>query len=62
MREGWDLADFYRDNLTLRQVWVRIKALPPGSPLHIAIDREQETADRDRMAADVHAALGPFRR
>lgn len=61
MRCGWDLADVYRDRLTLRQVWVRIKALPPDAPLWAAVAADEDRSERARLADDIDAALTMMR-
>lgn len=62
MRQQWDLADLYRDRLTLRQLWVRLKALPGDSPLHDSLVREREEAEEARRAADLDDALNRYRK
>ena len=59
---GVDLGDLYRDRMTLRQAWVRIKALPAGSPLHQSLDRAREAADLDQQAQTVDDALDMMRK
>lgn len=62
MRQQWDLADLYRDRLTLRQLWVRLKALPADSPLHESLLREQQEADEAKRVADLDDALNRYRK
>jgi hypothetical protein len=62
LRCGWDLADVYRDRMTIRQLWVRIQALPPDSPLHGALRAEHEKAEQAKRSAaldDVHNRYKP---
>jgi len=56
------LAELYRDNWTLRQVWVRIQALPYESPLHAALREAEKQAEAARASAaldDVHNRYAP---
>lgn len=48
--------------MTLRQVWVRIRSLPYGSPVHLAIEKAQETAELDQKAKTVDDALDMIRK
>jgi hypothetical protein len=57
-----DLADFYRGDLTLRQVWVRLRALAEDAPLWVVLEAEQEKAKQRKQADDIDAALAPFKR
>lgn len=61
MRCGWDLADLYRDELTLRQLWVRLKALPADAPLVAALNAAEEQAQRAEEAAAVDDAMAMMR-
>jgi hypothetical protein len=47
--------------MTLRQAWVRIRALPDDSPLHEALRAaHQKALEREQLAA-VDAALDMFK-
>lgn len=59
---GIDLGDLYRERLTLRQVWVRIRALPPTSAVHRSVHEEGEKADADQLERGVLDALALFGR
>lgn len=59
---GIDLGDLYRERLTLRQVWVRIRALPPDSAVHRSVHDQAEKAQTDQLAQDVEDALAMFGR
>ncbi len=54
---GTDLADLYRNEMSLRQLWVRIKSLPPPSPLqsplplHVALEKAAKETDSPADAA-----------
>lgn len=57
-----DLGDFYRDRLTLRQIYVRIIALPAEAPTWRVLekwDAEAKAADKER---EVRATLAQFTR
>lgn len=51
----------YRDRMTIRQLWARIRALPYGSPLHEALAEAGERAAAERKVADVEDALNRYR-
>jgi len=55
-----DLGDFYRDRLTLRQIWVRIKALPPDAPLLAILEAEAGEAQAQAKADEIDALLAQF--
>ena len=57
-----DLGDFYRDRLTLRQIWVRIKALPPDAPLIAVIEAMDADAEAEAKQREVEETLARFRR
>lgn len=57
-----DLADFYRGTLTLRQVWVRLRALPEEAPIWAVLDAEREKAEQRKQVDEIDAALAPFQR
>lgn len=59
---GIDLADLYRERMTLRQVWVRVRALPPGSAVHRSVQDGLEKAESSQMVQDVEDALAMFGR
>jgi hypothetical protein len=48
--------------MSLRQAWVRIRALPYGSPLHLAIEKAQEAAELDQQARDIDDVLDMIRK
>lgn len=48
--------------MTIRQLWVRVKALPWESPLWIAWRQEQEKAEERSKLEDVESALVMFGR
>jgi len=48
--------------MTLRQVWVRIKALPPEAPLRSELRREVEEAEDEQRRRDLDSALSPYQR
>lgn len=57
-----DLTDFYRDRLTLRQIYVRIRALPAEAPLVRLLAAEQEKAEVEAKEREVMRTLAPFQR
>lgn len=57
---GIDLADLYRERMTLRQLWVRIRALPPESAVHRSVHEAGEKADADQLERGVLDALAIF--
>lgn len=59
---GIDLGDLYRDRLSLRQVWVRIRALGPDEALARELHAATEKAEDDRRQTDVEDALAAFGR
>lgn len=56
-----DLADLYRDRMTLRQVWVRIQALPGDAPLWEAVRADQEVAAERQKLRDLDNVLDMFK-
>lgn len=48
--------------MTLRQLWVRIKALPYDAPLLVEIRALAEKAEEERGTHEVTDALSRFRR
>jgi hypothetical protein len=48
--------------MSLRQVWVRVRALPYGSPLHQSVDAAIEAAEREQQARDVDDVLAMMRK
>ena len=56
-----DLTDFYRDRLTLRQIHVRIKALPGDCYLQQVLTEAAEKAKRDQDESDLLAILDKFK-
>ena len=54
-----DLGDFYRGTLSLRQIQVRIAAMPLDAPL-IQVLEERESRMRQQVEFD--SALAPFRK
>jgi hypothetical protein len=64
LRCGWDLADVYRDRMTIRQLWVRIRALPADAPLWESYRAEEQKAEQAKRSAaldDVHNRYLPKR-
>lgn len=57
-----DLADIYRDRMTLRQLWVRIRALPDDSPLAYELAAMAAEAERDKQSTAIDEALNRFQR
>lgn len=55
-----DLADLYRDRLSLRQVWVRYRALPAEAPIWAVLRDEYEKAENEKREAEVAALLAQF--
>lgn len=55
-----DLADLYRDRLTLRQLWVRVTACPPDSPLWNAWRHARDEAEAQRKVDEVEDTLSIF--
>lgn len=56
-----DLTDFYRDRLTLRQIHVRIKSLPPDAHLWAVLDAEEEREKQQEEARELQAILDKFK-
>lgn len=56
-----DLADFYADRLTLRQLKVRLLGLPPEAPTWDLLREEHEKAHARRQAADIEDVLARFK-
>lgn len=57
-----DLMDYYRDRLTLRQVYARLACLPRESPfMQLQGDLEAQS-QADQQVADVQAVLDQFKR
>lgn len=59
---GWDLSALYRDEMNLRQLRVRLNALPHDAPLRLAIETAQEQAVQAEREAAVNDALNRYRR
>lgn len=59
---GIDLADLYRGEMTLRQAWVRVRALPPTSAVHRSVHEQAERAEADDTEKGVLDALAMFGR
>ena len=59
---GIDLADLYRGEMSLRQLWVRLRALPGDSAVHRSVHEAAEKADADKLTQDVEDALAMFGR
>lgn len=55
-----DLGDFYRGTLTLRQVLIRIQALPDDSPLQLLLAHQAAQVERERNDAEIDQALSVF--
>ena len=47
--------------MTLRQVWVRIQALPDDAPLWLAVRAEQEVAAEKQTLRDLDNVLDMFK-
>lgn len=56
-----DLGDLYRESLTLRQIAVRIEALPPDAHLWAVLRDEREKSKRKQEAAELQAMHNKFR-
>lgn len=57
-----DLTDFYRGELTLRQVWNRLICLPHEAPINRVLEDEQEKADAARAVSDIEGVLATFQK
>ena len=55
-----DLADFYAGRLTLRQIWVRMGAMPPETFCGAVVRTLAERAEAASKFSDVDAALNMF--
>jgi hypothetical protein len=47
--------------LTLRQLWVRLQALPQTSPFHLALRAQQEESEAASLEAEVESTLARFK-
>jgi hypothetical protein len=56
-----DLGDYYRGDLTLRQLLVRIQALPVDSPLQELLTTQAEEFRQQQNSAEVDRALSIFK-
>lgn len=61
MRCGWDLADLYRDRMSLRELWVRVQALPHDAPLWTVQAAAVEKAKAEKRSADIDDALNRYK-
>jgi hypothetical protein len=62
---GTDLADLYRGELSLRQVWVRVTAVlmaDPNAPLRRSLTEAEEKAESARREADLDDVLNRYRK
>lgn len=62
---GTDLGDFYRGGLSLRQVWVRVKAVlmtDADAPLRRALDEAEEQAQAVQRERDLDDVLNRYRK
>lgn len=55
------MADLYRGRMSLRQVWVRIRALPPDSPLWIVLRGEFAEAEEQAHYDDTVEAVNRYK-
>lgn len=63
MRYGLgDLGDLYRDRMTLRQLWVRLRELPYESGFHAAIRKDHEDAEEQRVQTELDDVLDRYRK
>lgn len=56
-----DLGDYYRGDLSLRQVMVRLLSLPAESPTWDVIREQEEQAQARRQVADIEDVLARFK-
>lgn len=58
-RLGHDLAELYRDHMTIRQLWVRLLVVlgDASSPLCLAIERDRRDAEDDAQVDSIDDAL-----
>lgn len=62
MYGGVDLGDFYRGDLSLRQILVRIQSVPEEAPIQQLLADLQARAEDLRNLHEHDAALAPFER
>jgi hypothetical protein len=60
-RYGTDLGDLYRGEMTLRQLWVRMQALPADCPFWLEVEAERERDAVDQQARDIDNVLDMFK-
>ena len=51
------LADFYEDRLSLRELYNRLRCLPPAAPLWDVLHEEHEKAAAQRKVDEVEETL-----
>lgn len=61
MRNGWDLGDLYRGDMSLRSFRVRVRSLEPDSPLHAALAEAEAKHVEDERFSAVDDALNRYR-
>lgn len=54
---GTDLADLYRNEMTLRQLYVRVAALPPESQVAAIVREARAAEEKARAEGRIDAAL-----
>lgn len=59
---GIDLADYYRGEMTMRALWVRIQALPAEAWLWRELRAEAERAEEAQVSRDIDEAVAMMRR
>lgn len=57
-----DLTDYYRGDLTLRQIYVRLVSLPDDAPARALLHEEQERADAERRVTELERQRSDFLR
>lgn len=60
-RYGTDLADLYRGEMTLRQLWVRMQALPADTPFWVEVESARERDAVDQQVRDIDNVLDMFK-
>ena len=56
-----DLADYYRGDLTLRQIANRLRSLPVEAPIWRVIEDQQAKAEEHQKVAEIEATLAKFK-
>lgn len=57
-----DLGAYYRGDLTLRQLYIRLISLPTEAPVMDVLRAEQDKAEANRRVSAVEATLSKFQR